>query len=890
MATPITIADAAVAVGADLKQYDADLQKAQASGTSASAKLAAAFKSDFGKAVAAGAAGVAAIGAIVLKGANDEANAMAKFRADTGLVGQDAKDAQTSLTALYKTNVDGFDAIAGAMAVVHNNLGLVGQDLQDTTQLALTLGHVTDEGPVSASQRLVDVTKAYNLTAQEQVDLLDKLTVSHETYGTSIDDGLDTLIKLSPALHAANLSYDDGIGLLNLFSKAGLDAAGATRAFNTALTKIKSPADLQTFLTQIAQTPDPLQAAQEAAALFGARAGPQLAAALRQSNGELSAFTPNAQAAAGALDASAQQIESTFGDKLKVLFHSLTGDLDNFASNASNIVGALQGLPAAAKLATTALGVLVLANKEATAAEVAQALATKAQALAFLLLHPEFLLTAIQLGVLSLAEGAYAIATGVATVATTALGIAIDILLGPIGLVVLALTALFLAYQSNFFGIRDIVNTVVTFVGDHLSGLLPILKAVGDALGAVLGFAGQVLGAIGQVLTAAGNAVGAASDAVRGMGTKAIGHLVKETRAAKDDVYQAAYDTAKAIPDAIDAAQRSHDASVAAAADRAMEAGAQAIAARKIDWAEQASGAAKSIGQALVDEGPTVLRNAANLALGMAQGLRDKRSAIDQAMSQLTDDIKNRMNATKEIGHDVGLAVGKKLSDALHSTDPVVKNQAQGTRDLIEAELIQLIQAGGKVGKDTMTQLTKDMHSKDPDVRAQAKRTKSLLDNAMKEKSAPKTPGDAIGDQLNADLQNKGTDLGKTAYSIGRTIYSNLVAGVKGTGTVGYSPPAGSRQIAPGVSAYAMGTSYVPYDQLAFIHQGEAVLTPNEASVYRAAGLGGSSGPLVNIEHIDASGHADPAAAAAEVARQVGDIVTRALRNDSRRHYMGSRP
>jgi hypothetical protein len=48
------------------------------------------------------------------------------------------------------------------------------------------------------------------------------------------------------------------------------------------------------------------------------------------------------------------------------------------------------------------------------------------------------------------------------------------------------------------------------------------------------------------------------------------------------------------------------------------------------------------------------------------------------------------MSRTKEIGHDAGLLLGKSLANGLHDVDPVVRKQAEGTRDLIEARLLEL--------------------------------------------------------------------------------------------------------------------------------------------------------------------------------------------------------
>src|SRR6185369_4917117 len=129
-----------------------------------------------------------------------------------------------------------------------------------------------------------------------------------------------------------------------------------------------------------------------------------------------------------------------------------------------------------------------------------------------LLLNPQLLLQAIAFGVLDVAMGAYTIAAGIATAVTTALGLAVELLLGPIGLIILAAALLFAAWQTNFLGIRDLVGGVIGFIVGKFQDLLPWLEIVGKALSAVLGFVGDVIGAVGGAIDHALNDANRAAD------------------------------------------------------------------------------------------------------------------------------------------------------------------------------------------------------------------------------------------------------------------------------------------------------------------------------------------------------------------------------------------
>lgn len=80
-------------------------------------------------------------------------------------------------------------------------------------------------------------------------------------------------------------------------------------------------------------------------------------------------------------------------------------------------------------------------------------------------------------------------------------------LLGPIGLVVLAIGALFVAWETNFLGIRDIVDTIFGWIEDEalpwITGIFDaIADAVSTAVGVIVGVIEGILGVVSTVASA----------------------------------------------------------------------------------------------------------------------------------------------------------------------------------------------------------------------------------------------------------------------------------------------------------------------------------------------------------------------------------------------------
>jgi len=319
----------------------------------------------------------------------------------------------------------------------------------------------------------------------------------------------------------------------------------------------------------------------------------------------------------------------------------------------------------------------------------------------------------------------------------------------------------------------------------------------------------------------------------------------------------------------------------------ALERGQAAVASAAELWAN------KSIGEKLVALGHEARIRGAQAALDLASGLRDRRSAVTAAMDQLRTDLKNAMSPKKLAAQDIGLLFGKDLTKGLKSSDPVVRAQAKATRALLEDELIETVKAGGEAGTKILEELNRKMKSKDPAVADQAKRTKSVIDAALKANTAAKTPGDVIGDQLNADLKDKGTTLGRTAYTIGRTIAKNLLAGVKGTGYVAPTSSTGITGTTYKPPVYHGGTGYVPETQLAMVQRGEIIVPEPTASAIRSGeavlgGATGTNGPLIGQVMVDARGATDPAATGAAVKQGIADAMADVFRDQSIRGFTGT--
>lgn len=343
-----------------------------------------AVQQSFGSAMKAGLAGTAAkLGTAVLlgaaaigtKGVLELNDAMAEYGAQTGATTEELKKAAQTTEDLFRTNlgVDSYKQAANVQAALRTQLGLTEDQISKVVGQFVDFAHVNKMdvvGSISTVQRLL---AAYNLTVDDAGSVMDRLTLAHQKFGIDVQQSATALGTLGPALKAANLGLDDGIGLLDLFKKAGINAALAPRALIAALRKIKSPEDLRRFIKDIADTKDPLEAAAKATQIFGSRAGPALAKALSGTSGDLKQFGVSAAEAAGASEKAAKTLDSSITKQFELLMRNLKGaavDAAQFVDPVASLAGAvahsapvvktlglqLIALAGATELATAAMG------------------------------------------------------------------------------------------------------------------------------------------------------------------------------------------------------------------------------------------------------------------------------------------------------------------------------------------------------------------------------------------------------------------------------------------------------------------------------------------------------------------------------------------------------
>lgn len=833
-----SIADLFVKVVAELTGFEAEVVKgAEKAGDKAGKALSARMGANL-KTGAVKAFGLAASGAfaVATKGALELAEVQRQFQSETGASAEEAKAAADTINRVAGSQQQSLEAVSQAAIHVRRDLGLVGPEADAMTETIVKFARATKQDAGDAVSQLDDILDSWGLTAKDADGILNKLLVSQHKFGGEISETSKTLAALAPAMRAANLTVDDGVALLGLFGAKGLDAGQASAAFAKALTKVKSPKELQDLITDISNTEDPFLRAQKAADLFGAKAGAKLANAL--GGAHLEDYKISMEEAAGATDKAVEALDSGFGGQFRKkmseagaavrAFGSDFGPAVTGAASLAALIGTLGGGKAAGALAGALKGVwLKVAASSVVSAAVGRAGSVAATA------YLQALITGDRIaGAVKAAMGSSAVQG-----ASSKLGSFLGSSAGKAFSVGFAAVAIVEMVKTE----QEIIETTKAQLAQAQTDIdKQVATGTAEQLGQSKAALEKGIADLNGVFD-----LGLFSDPVR-----------KNLEYKLNLVNQAVVRKTQDIREGVEKTLVASAPTIAAAMETAVGGIAPNISAAAAD--------AKTAARAIP-------RN-------IAEGIRERRALVADALTTLRDALKNEMSPAKERAHLLGELASKELAKGLKSKDPVVKAAATQARNTIMARLNELVPANGKLGKKSAEELAKALKSKDPTVRAAAQRIKHTIEDKLREVKAKKI-GAKKGQDAADGVRSKKGAVGRAALALANEIANKLVGGLKGRlgDSQGTKSGGKAERRAAGGPAIA-GVPYLvneetPRSELFVPSTSGYVLTRADAmaAAANAARDGGSTGVTVNLRT-----YGTPMYASTPV--EVGRQVRRAIR------------
>ena len=767
-----TVADAAVLVGADFKAYDAALGKKTTETRGMLGKLGQAVKDDFGVVLGGAAGGLAAMG---LKVGETWDSAFDEIRTSTGKTGAALEALQGDLRDMAGTVEDSIGTQAEVLAALHKRTGQTGESLQALAKTELDLARITKTDVnrnVELSTRLFG---DWSIAAADQAATLDKVYRASTETGIGVDDLMEKVVQFGSPLRLLGFGFEESIALLSKWEKEGVNTetalSGLKYSVKTLAAEGVPASDMARVLQErIAAIKTSADPVGDSIELFGLRAGPDLAAAIQEGRFETEDLLEVITNGGDTIEQATKDTED-LGSAWRKLLNSVSSVFGPLAAGAGDLASTLGPLLYAFPALGGAIG--------------------------------KFAQRAGRAGIGALKSG----------------------------LETLYLQALYLgdAFKSNRFvtkitdGIASAFNRVpgssrITGALDKVGG------ALGGKLGAAfaVGFAAAAIFAVVETARQIEEETALQQEAIATAVAEQVAtgtiESLKQSKAALEqgirdweasplkfllptfseeeigklqtqlDRVNAALEAAgREMPKALSTGILHDNGSVPAALAETVGGAVDMSAGLML-------GAAHAVGEELPEE--------------YANGILRKQNAVVDALDQLKDLMANVLSRPKEIARLMGQLTSKALADGLNHNRPAVREEARRVQADAEQRLATLISRGGKVGEDAAAELARKLKSKNPQVRASAQRVKDIVDGKL--------------DEVVTMSGNRGEDAAQAFARRMRAAWARSDFTINAQ--VGFTIPA----------SFDVGTSYVPADMFAMIHQGEIIVPADESDAIRA--------------------------------------------------------
>lgn len=235
----------------------------------------------------------------------------------TGASGKPLEEMKKSAENIATTIPTSFETAATAIGEVNTRFGLTGTELESLSTKFVKFADLNDKDVSSSVDSVQKAMAAMNIDVKDAGVFLDTLNVAAQTSGIDVDTLTSSIVSNAAAFDGMGLSAGDVVGLLSNVEKSGVDTSTVMTGLKKAMqkaTKEGKPASqaLSEVEAAIKGAGTETEATKIAMELFGNKAGPAIAKAVR--DGQISF-----EAMGTSLDDYAGSVESTFENTLDPL-------------------------------------------------------------------------------------------------------------------------------------------------------------------------------------------------------------------------------------------------------------------------------------------------------------------------------------------------------------------------------------------------------------------------------------------------------------------------------------------------------------------------------------------------------------------------------------------
>lgn len=285
-----------------------------------------AIKSLGGFVVAAGAAGVA-VGAALLKVGTTFDEMEDTIITGTGASGKALDGLMASARNVGKVTPSAFADIGTAIADLNTRMGLTGHDLEELSGQFLNMSRITK---TDLQGNIADITRVFgdwSIKSEDANAALDKLFFTSQATGVGINDLAQNVVQFGAPLRQMGFSFEQSIAMFGKWEKEGVNLQTVMSGMKMGLGKMAKAGEdpvkaFQRITQEIKNAGSVADANKIALEAFGQRAGPDMAAAIREGRFEIGDLVRDLDGSRGAIK-DADQRTRDFAESWQIFTNKL---------------------------------------------------------------------------------------------------------------------------------------------------------------------------------------------------------------------------------------------------------------------------------------------------------------------------------------------------------------------------------------------------------------------------------------------------------------------------------------------------------------------------------------------------------------------------------------
>lgn len=281
-----------------------------------------------------------------------------KIRVASGKTGKALDGLEDSFRNVVGSLPTDFGTAGDAVAGLNQRLGLTGKPLERLSRQIIQLSRITG---TDVSENVESITRLFgdwSVSTEHQATSLDKLFRIQQQTGLSVSKNARLLVQFGAPLRQLGFDFDEASAMFGKFEKEGVNLQTILPGFRFGLKNLSKPTAeagamfdklgvslkkgpavaLQEVFDQIKKAPSDLKANEIAFAVFGKRAGPDMAAAVREGRFEYQNLIDRIDKGKDTID-KAERNTRDFAEQWQLLKNRVFVGLEPLASKVFDTIG-----------------------------------------------------------------------------------------------------------------------------------------------------------------------------------------------------------------------------------------------------------------------------------------------------------------------------------------------------------------------------------------------------------------------------------------------------------------------------------------------------------------------------------------------------------------------